>query len=565
MTRGADYVAKLLIYRGESLLDERELTEQTLKIGRGAQNDIVLEDPGKGVSREHAELRFEGGRYTLVDRQSQNGIWVSGVRVPSVVLDRDVVATVGPYRLAVKAEVVSVAPAGLEAVPILDVPVAIPIDEARAMAVPPPVADLAPSESPSAELPSAALPAVEPPADSAPPPESAAAPFDLNDLAPAPKPSPVPPPPPAPPVVTGTGSSQRLPRVPPAPKPQPSVDARVVGMAAAALILVALSGYVGYRLMHRRPPPGPTFDVTIAQSLVNSGRCAEALQTQINPALTRQPNDETWRKLRDQCTAPPPTTVPPTTTSVPPVPSVAELLDEADKQIAAKDCQAALTGINAAIAQEPDNDRAKSLLAKANACAKPAQTTSSVPAVVDPSKGELPRLKGESDKDHKDREAKAKQNLGDAIVLIQSRKYLAARKMLDDLANDVPPNFLDLAQRRDELAKAMQTDARNALTNAQAIDRAVTEKAEEYDTAAGFYRRAHELDPTIQVDAAIARLNEKRVAVGTDKCKRGMAAFALGNNASAQPLLQDAVKLLTVSPSDSCYAEARQALQRIPK
>ena len=52
-------MAKLLIYRGESLLDERELTEQTLKIGRGAQNDIVLEDPGKGVSREHAELRFE--------------------------------------------------------------------------------------------------------------------------------------------------------------------------------------------------------------------------------------------------------------------------------------------------------------------------------------------------------------------------------------------------------------------------------------------------------------------------------------------------------------------------
>ena len=36
-------MAKLLIFRGESLLDERELTERTVRICRASQNDIVLD------------------------------------------------------------------------------------------------------------------------------------------------------------------------------------------------------------------------------------------------------------------------------------------------------------------------------------------------------------------------------------------------------------------------------------------------------------------------------------------------------------------------------------------
>jgi len=96
-------VAKLLIFRGEVLHTEVELTGQTVRIGRSPQNDIVLEDPSKGVSRNHAEIRFEGGRCVLTDVQSENGIWVSGSRVPSVVLGPDVVASVGPFRLKLEA------------------------------------------------------------------------------------------------------------------------------------------------------------------------------------------------------------------------------------------------------------------------------------------------------------------------------------------------------------------------------------------------------------------------------------------------------------------------------
>ena len=98
-------MAKLRVLRGETIHAEFELKGQTARIGRSPENEIVLEDPGKGVSRTHAEIRFDEGRYVLVDHQSQNGIWVSGSRVSSVVLAPHVVASVGPFRLMIETPV----------------------------------------------------------------------------------------------------------------------------------------------------------------------------------------------------------------------------------------------------------------------------------------------------------------------------------------------------------------------------------------------------------------------------------------------------------------------------
>jgi tetratricopeptide (TPR) repeat protein len=97
--------------RGDALEQEVVLQGQTVRIGRGAQNDLLLEDPGKSVSRNHAEIRFQGGRYVLVDLQSQNGIWVSGSRMPQVVLEPNVVATIGPFRLLLETSGDSAGPA----------------------------------------------------------------------------------------------------------------------------------------------------------------------------------------------------------------------------------------------------------------------------------------------------------------------------------------------------------------------------------------------------------------------------------------------------------------------
>jgi tetratricopeptide (TPR) repeat protein len=75
-----------------------------LQIGRGRDNDVVLADQEKGVSRTHAELRFENGRYVIVDLQSQNGTWINGRRVDRAEVPPGTEITIGDYRLTLHRE-----------------------------------------------------------------------------------------------------------------------------------------------------------------------------------------------------------------------------------------------------------------------------------------------------------------------------------------------------------------------------------------------------------------------------------------------------------------------------
>src|SRR3981081_976220 len=58
---------------------ERRYVESELRIGRGEQNDLRLNDGS--VSRYHAFLRRVDGRYLLSDVGSQNGTFVNDRRV----------------------------------------------------------------------------------------------------------------------------------------------------------------------------------------------------------------------------------------------------------------------------------------------------------------------------------------------------------------------------------------------------------------------------------------------------------------------------------------------------
>jgi len=78
---------------------EVELTRRDLRIGRGTDNDVVLDEPSRSVSRHHAELRYEAGRYVLIDLNSQNGTWVGGHSIRQVDFHAGVSALVGPYSL----------------------------------------------------------------------------------------------------------------------------------------------------------------------------------------------------------------------------------------------------------------------------------------------------------------------------------------------------------------------------------------------------------------------------------------------------------------------------------
>jgi pSer/pThr/pTyr-binding forkhead associated (FHA) protein len=95
-------VPKLVIFRRQRLHRLIELNDRLLKIGRGRQNDIVLEDPEQVVSRFHAELRPHGGGYVLVDLNSQNGTWVNAERVERIQMRSGVPVEIGPYELVIE-------------------------------------------------------------------------------------------------------------------------------------------------------------------------------------------------------------------------------------------------------------------------------------------------------------------------------------------------------------------------------------------------------------------------------------------------------------------------------
>jgi len=61
--------------RGEAK-DRISITKAPVSVGRMSTNDIVLSD--SNVSRRHAELRNDGGRWTVADLGSTNGTLVNG-------------------------------------------------------------------------------------------------------------------------------------------------------------------------------------------------------------------------------------------------------------------------------------------------------------------------------------------------------------------------------------------------------------------------------------------------------------------------------------------------------
>lgn len=96
---GHSPAARLVVFRDGVVHRAVELTARGLTIGRGLQNDLVLEDPDRTVSRFHAEVRLDAGRWVLMDLNSQNGTWVDARRVDRVQLMSGVPVVIGRYSL----------------------------------------------------------------------------------------------------------------------------------------------------------------------------------------------------------------------------------------------------------------------------------------------------------------------------------------------------------------------------------------------------------------------------------------------------------------------------------
>jgi Protein of unknown function (DUF3662)/FHA domain len=76
------------------------VTKPVTVIGRGADVDLPVEDPG--VSRRHAEVHLVDGRVRVIDLGSTNGTFVDGERIHAATLADGSTITVGRSRITVR-------------------------------------------------------------------------------------------------------------------------------------------------------------------------------------------------------------------------------------------------------------------------------------------------------------------------------------------------------------------------------------------------------------------------------------------------------------------------------
>ena len=90
--------ACLIVRRGPDAGTKFSLDKATVTVGRHPQSDIFLNDIT--VSRRHAELRSESGKYSVADLGSLNGTYVNRRRIESHKLDDGDEIQIGKYKLS---------------------------------------------------------------------------------------------------------------------------------------------------------------------------------------------------------------------------------------------------------------------------------------------------------------------------------------------------------------------------------------------------------------------------------------------------------------------------------
>ena len=90
-------MAKLVLSLNGTVLDQRFIDQASISIGRGANNDIVINDPK--LSREHARIVTVGEDQIVEDLASSNGTRVNGNPLQRQILQHRDTIELGSHRL----------------------------------------------------------------------------------------------------------------------------------------------------------------------------------------------------------------------------------------------------------------------------------------------------------------------------------------------------------------------------------------------------------------------------------------------------------------------------------
>lgn len=93
----ADASAMLIVWRGGELIARVALGQDSYVIGRGAGCSIRIRS--RYLSRHHALLSFEGGRWFVTDLRSTNGVSVNGRKVRASLLNDGDMIEIGKHQL----------------------------------------------------------------------------------------------------------------------------------------------------------------------------------------------------------------------------------------------------------------------------------------------------------------------------------------------------------------------------------------------------------------------------------------------------------------------------------
>ncbi|HEY9151255.1 MAG TPA: FHA domain-containing protein [Anaerolineales bacterium] len=73
------------------------LEKPIIRLGRQLENDIVFHE--EFVSRFHAEIRFEDGKFILVDKESTSGTFVNSRKIDRCVLNSGDLISIGTIQM----------------------------------------------------------------------------------------------------------------------------------------------------------------------------------------------------------------------------------------------------------------------------------------------------------------------------------------------------------------------------------------------------------------------------------------------------------------------------------